>query len=185
MLIPVSYQLRNVSFGLHTISELLCWRNKRYSLIYNLSLSCRSLLVNIPLKFEVFITFLSWWVVFMSPTIDSRIKTPNVGIPLLQTEYEVRAAEHNVVQVKSSGSHDHAHSLCRHLMKGCQWADEALMHTDSLRDQHATSPPPIPHQQIIQQKGPPGTFWGNSTQINHSPLTSKTEDPQILPTSFS
>ena len=73
---------------------------------------------------------------------------------------------------------------------GTWWKDAngltKLMNTDSLRDQHATSPPPIPRQQIILQKGPPGiAFSGNSTQINHSSLPSKTEAPQILPTSFS
>jgi hypothetical protein len=31
----------------------------------------------------------------MDPTIDLRIKTPDVGIPVLQIEYEVRAIEYN------------------------------------------------------------------------------------------
>jgi len=30
----------------------------------------------------------------MGPTVDSRIKTPDAGIPLLQSNSEVRAAEH-------------------------------------------------------------------------------------------
>ena len=41
------------------------------------------------------ITLPSWWVVFMGPTIDSRLKTPNVGILMLQTIFEVRVGEHN------------------------------------------------------------------------------------------
>ena len=49
-------------------------------------------------------------------------------------EYEVRAGEHNYVQVRSWGSHDRAHSLFnRHLMKGCQWADEADEHRQPTR----------------------------------------------------
>jgi hypothetical protein len=39
--------------------------------------------------------------VFMGLTIDMRTKTPNVKIMLLRTEYEVRAGEHNYVQVRS------------------------------------------------------------------------------------
>jgi hypothetical protein len=31
----------------------------------------------------------------MGPAVDSRIKTPDAGIPLLQSESEVRAAEHS------------------------------------------------------------------------------------------
>jgi hypothetical protein len=31
----------------------------------------------------------------MGPTLDSRIKPPDVGISMLQTEYEVEVVEHN------------------------------------------------------------------------------------------
>jgi hypothetical protein len=31
----------------------------------------------------------------MNPTIDSRIKPPDVGIPVLQIEFEVKTTEHN------------------------------------------------------------------------------------------
>jgi hypothetical protein len=31
----------------------------------------------------------------MGTTIDSRMKPPHVGIPMLQTKYEVKAIEHN------------------------------------------------------------------------------------------
>ena len=31
----------------------------------------------------------------MGPAIDSRIKPPDVGIPMLHTEFEVKEAEHN------------------------------------------------------------------------------------------
>ena len=41
------------------------------------------------------ITLLNWWVVFMGPTIDSRWKTPDAGIPLFDIEYEVKTVEHN------------------------------------------------------------------------------------------
>jgi hypothetical protein len=33
--------------------------------------------------------------VFMGLVIDSRIKTPDAKIPLLQTEFKVKATEHN------------------------------------------------------------------------------------------
>lgn len=31
----------------------------------------------------------------MGPTVDSRIKTPDDGIPVLHIEYEVKTTEHN------------------------------------------------------------------------------------------
>ena len=33
----------------------------------------------------------------MGPAVDSRIKTPDVGIPLLEIEIEVKAKEHNLL----------------------------------------------------------------------------------------
>ena len=36
-----------------------------------------------------------WWVVFMGPVVDSRIKPLDVRIPVLHIEYEVRGVEHN------------------------------------------------------------------------------------------
>ena len=42
-----------------------------------------------------FITLLIWWVVFMGPIIDSKIKTPNVGNLILQTQFKVKVAQHN------------------------------------------------------------------------------------------
>lgn len=37
----------------------------------------------------------NWWVVFKGPKLDSRIKTPDVRILVLQSKYEVMAVEHN------------------------------------------------------------------------------------------
>jgi hypothetical protein len=31
----------------------------------------------------------------MGPTVDSKIKTPDDGIPMLHIEYEVKTVEHN------------------------------------------------------------------------------------------
>lgn len=41
------------------------------------------------------ITSLIWWVVFMHPALDLRIKPLDVGIPVHYTTYEVKAIGHN------------------------------------------------------------------------------------------
>lgn len=41
------------------------------------------------------ITLLRKWVVFMGPTVNSRIKIPATWIPLLHTKYEVKIVEHH------------------------------------------------------------------------------------------
>jgi hypothetical protein len=41
------------------------------------------------------VTLLGSWVVFMGPTIDLRIKTPDVGMPVLHTKFEVKETKHN------------------------------------------------------------------------------------------
>lgn len=43
-----------------------------------------------------FITLLNWWIVFMGPIINLRIKTPCVGILVLHTIPKVRVVEHNL-----------------------------------------------------------------------------------------
>ena len=38
---------------------------------------------------------ISLHITFMDPAVDSRIKPPDVGIPMLQTKHEVGVARHN------------------------------------------------------------------------------------------